>query len=195
MDVLQYLRETTRSQHDAIEGQVDLLRPDLTLNEYRHLLERFYGFYVPLEGALARAADWDQLGFSLVDRRKAERLAQDLRHFGHTAAELQALPRCSELPQLEALGAALGCLYVLEGATLGGQLISRHVMPRFGLTAAAGCAFFTSYGGEVGRKWRALGQFLRAQLQSEAEAQQAAEAACDTFAKLGSWIARGHGRQ
>lgn len=194
MDVLQYLRETTRAQHEAIEGRVDLLRPDLTLNEYRYLLKRFYGFYVPLEGALARVADWDQLGFSLLERRKAGRLEQDLRHLGLNAAELQSLPRCSDLPEVETLGAALGCLYVLEGATLGGQLISRHVMPRFGLTNVAGCAFFASYGDEVGHKWRALGRFLRAQLQTEGDTQRAAGAACDTFAKLGSWLARGHER-
>jgi heme oxygenase len=80
---------------------------------------------------------------------------------------------------------------VLEGATLGGQLIARHVIPLLGLAPDAGAAFFTSYGAEVGARWRSLGEFLRRQLGREADVQRAAGAACDTFGKLDCWLARG----
>jgi len=194
MDVLQHLREATRSQHESIEARVDVLRPDLTRAEYRRLLERFYGFYVPLEAALAGAADWERLGFAFHERRKVSHLERDLLCLGLTPTGLRALPRCSELPSAAGLPAALGSLYVVEGATLGGQLIARHVKPRLGLADAAGCAFFTSYGADVGRNWRALGEFLRAQLRTGADVERAAGAAGDTFAKLGSWLARGQER-
>lgn len=194
MDVLQHLREATRPQHEAIEARVDLLRPDLSLAEYQRLLERFYGFYVPLEAKLANAAPWEQWDFSFAERQKARFLARDLYHLGASQGEVAALPRCPDLPAVTSLAAALGCLYVIEGATLGGQLIARHVMPLLGLSPETGCAFFTSYGTEVGRRWRALGELLRAQLTTAADADRAATAAHDTFAKLDHWLAGGNGQ-
>lgn len=192
MDILQHLREATRPQHEAIEARVDVLRPDLSLTDYRWLLERFYGFYAPLEVELLRSIQWERLGFPFRERCKAYRLEADLRHLGATPTEIAGLARATRLPDVASLPAALGCLYVIEGATLGGQLIARHVMPRFGLTPDAGAAFFTSYGAEVGPRWRALGEFLRAQLTRDADAQRAAGAACDTFGQLDQWLARGH---
>jgi heme oxygenase len=58
------------------------------------------------------------------------------------------------------LAHALGLLYVLEGATLGGQLLRRRLGPALGLTEERGLAFFTAYGAEVGPMWRAFADAL-----------------------------------
>ena len=41
---------------------------------------------------------------------------------------------------------AFGCLYVMEGATLGGQVIGRHVRQTLGVTPETGGRFHAAYG-------------------------------------------------
>ena len=48
----------------------------------------------------------------------------------------------------------LGALYVLEGATLGGQVLRREMAQRLGVNADNGGAFLDVYGAETGRRWR-----------------------------------------
>ena len=49
-----------------------------------------------------------------------------------------------------------GCLYVIEGATLGGQIIIKNLNFNLGLTAAAGASFCDGYGAQTGSRWKAL---------------------------------------
>ena len=48
----------------------------------------------------------------------------------------------------------MGCLYVLEGATLGGVVIRRHPEQKLRLGPDNGAAFFHAYGPDTGRRWR-----------------------------------------
>jgi heme oxygenase len=45
------------------------------------------------------------------------------------------------LPVINSLGRLVGALYVLEGSTLGGQLISRQLNQHLGLTLNTGARF------------------------------------------------------
>ena len=108
--VLSRLRSETRPEHDAIEIALDLTSAGLTRARYRHTLERFYGYYQPLEssidalGNLGVALDFDE-------RRKALLLESDLRALGVDAPD--ALLMCRDLPRIDGAAAALGCLYVM----------------------------------------------------------------------------------
>lgn len=64
-------------------------------------------------------------------------------------------------PRLEC-AAALGALYVLEGASLGGRVIARHVADALALTPDTGLAFFCGYGDATGEMWRRFGAALEA---------------------------------
>ncbi len=48
------------------------------------------------------------------------------------------------LPVINSLGRLVGALYVLDGSTLGGQLISRQLNQHLGLTLNTGARFFTA---------------------------------------------------
>jgi len=72
---------------------------------------------------------WEEINFDYVERLKTPRLEQDLIALDATVDELAKNPRCGELPELAAISQALGCLYVIEGATLGGRTITRHLQP------------------------------------------------------------------
>ena len=168
MGIMQRLREETRDCHDRLETRLGLPASVSFLPEYRALLIRFYGFYVPIEMRLAFWLDNENMTDAVLSsldypvRRKTSLLQQDLQALGLTEAERAALPRCETLPRLDTLPRALGCLYVLEGSTLGGQLLARSFAAALGIEATNGGAFFHSYGLEIGARWRAFGQCLTA---------------------------------
>lgn len=167
MELLQRLRASTRDLHENIEQVVPVLHPDFTLAEYTQLLRRYYGFYAPL------------------DPVKAEWLHRDLLALGDTEAQIDVLPRCQNLP-----APGWGCRYVLEGATLGGQILARTLESRFGLTPEHGAAFFAGYGAETGSHWKRFGESLALETKPEDEDLIIA-AARDRFLKFHAWLAGG----
>lgn len=182
------LRDGTQAHHARAEASLPLLDEALTVERYRELLARLLGFYAPLEQRLSDAS-WSRIGLDPARRRKAPLLVADLRALALTDAQIAALPRCGDLPAVRALSDALGCLYVLEGATLGGQLVRRHVAARLGLGPENGCAFFAAYGDTVGPMWREYQQRLAALVEGgDAEAVEVVDAARRTFDALTRWL-------
>lgn len=185
--ILAALKVHTREQHERVEAALPLLRPDLTGAQYRRLLERFWGYYHPVEARLAALRGWGAWGIDPAERAKLPLLERDLRALGLAQSALDGLPRCAALPALAALPQALGCMYVLEGATLGGAVIARHLRPRW--TPEHGAAFFASYGPEVGTRWKRFGAALTAYAAARPDDEAAIlHAAHATFATLGSWL-------
>jgi heme oxygenase len=78
-------------------------------------------------------------------------------------------------------------LYVTEGATLGGQIISRHLEQTLGLSARRGAAFFGSYGLQVGAMWRTFCAILQTQTPVDQE-DAAIAAARQTFIAIHQWL-------
>ncbi|MBC7548517.1 MAG: biliverdin-producing heme oxygenase, partial [Polaromonas sp.] len=103
----------------------------------------------------------------------------------HALAET---PQCQALPDLATPLKLFGCLYVLEGATLGGQIITRHLHASLGLTPQSGGSFFSGYGPHTGSRWKEFCAHLTAfaaQLDSDAEIVDSANA---TFDSLDRWL-------
>lgn len=188
--ILARLKRETQAEHAAIELRVDLPRRTRSAGEYGRLLARFWGFYAPIEERLAARPEWKRYGIDLRPRLKAPALARDLRALGWPADTLAALPRCRDLPAIDSFPRALGCLYVLEGATLGGQLIAREARQALGLSAERGCAFFLSYGENVGRMWRAFRALLTQAAAAEADDAEIVCGARATFAAFDRWLAQ-----
>ena len=188
--ILERLKHETHAAHMRLEASVDLPRRLRSPESYRDLLARFYGFYAPLEPRILARAEWAAHDFPIAPRAKVPALERDLMALGYTPEALAGLPRCTELPALASFPAALGALYVLEGATLGGQVISRAVRGQLGYTPETGCAFFASYGRELGPMWQAFRAFLtNVELEQPASADAIVVGAHATFAAFGAWIA------
>jgi len=182
------LRVETRLEHDAIEAVLDLTGGGLTRDGYRLTLERFYGYYQPLEDAVRAVEGWAGHGFDPDERRKTSLLESDLRVIGVDAPDW--LPVCRDLPRVDSVAAAFGCLYVTEGATLGGQVISRHVRQTLGVTPETGGRFFHGYGDRTGVMWQTFRTALAAFATTQDTQDQVAAAAVQTFRTLRAWCER-----
>ncbi len=181
------LRAATRTGHAAVEAAMPALDHTLTRERYARLLVAFYGLYVPLEErCLAGASAAATTALTLADRAKVPLLAVDLAFFDHPAAVLAALPRCAAVPAVASPSAALGVLSVLEGATLGGQVILRHLRATLGLEQRSGSAFFHGYGKHTGAMWTRFTAHVEAAPGVDMDA--AVQAARATFAAFTAWL-------
>lgn len=176
------LRAETHAQHQRIESAFALPR---TREEHRRRTEVFFGFVEPLERNVnVTLGEPHPL---TAGRAKTGWLRADLRAQGLTDAAIDALPRCPDLPDVSTPAQALGALYVFEGATLGGQIISRHLEQELGYTNGEGYRYFQSYGPDAGRKWQEFRGFLQ-QPAEPAAADRTVAAAGETFSKLQAWL-------
>ncbi|HVV52981.1 MAG TPA: biliverdin-producing heme oxygenase, partial [Polyangia bacterium] len=126
-----------------MERKLCLTAPELSIDTYRRTLRAFYGFHLPLESRIQEVAAAG-LGPRVASIDRARLLERDLLALGMNAAEVGALARCPDLPPLDSLEAAAGCLYVLEGAALGARVVTRLLADRLGIGADTGAAFFAT---------------------------------------------------
>ena len=188
-DVLDRLKTETRAEHAAMEDALGLMRDDLSLADYRCLLERYFAFYAPIEAQLAGVLPAAHLGLDFETRRKLPLLRADLQVLGGRAAD--TLAPCDALPPLRTPAQAVGCLYVLEGATLGGQVIGRHVLRTLGLTPATGARYFHGSGALTAELWRGFRAALAGFATHPDTADAVVESANETFRSLRHWCLGG----
>ncbi|OAS18265.1 biliverdin-producing heme oxygenase [Methylobacterium platani] len=182
-DILERLRAETRAAHDAIERDLAWESRVATRDGYGALLGRFRGFHAVIEPALADALDDEAF---LTPRRRLAHLDADLHALGYDAAAIDALPLAPPVAPLDRAG-AFGALYVLEGSTLGGQVIAKHIGRQLGLTAENGCRYYAGHGRDTGTMWKAF----RLRLDDEArngDADTIVAAAIRTFDVLRCWL-------
>ncbi len=181
------LRAATWPSHQRLEKRIDFKARIASATAYRAHIERMWGFYAVLEPRIGSGIN----GGALADfdlRRKLPLLRLDLLALGVTDKAVDALPRCASAPYCDDTAAALGCAYVLEGATLGGRTLMPLVQSRLGLTAERGAAFLCSYGEAVGAMWRSFGAAVDLQCRDNAQRARAAAAAVATFTALEGWL-------
>ena len=181
------LREATRLAHARIEGSLPLLDPKLTRARYVSVVEALFGFYVGLEPRVVISAGPHAAYIELGRRAKTPLLLLDLHALGKTSVETAAIPHCPDLPFPVTPSHALGVLYVLEGATLGGQVIRRSLRNALELGVDNGAAFFAGYGDETKAMWLRFSEHVDRSRALDSEAMIAS--AIDTFEKLRCWLA------
>jgi len=182
--ILAHLREATRPAHQALDVALGLMDDGIGIAAYTRLLERFYGFWCGWQPQMAGLMRDEAL---LGPRRRLHLLAADLAALGLSPDAVRALPWCP-LPALRDASEALGSLYVMEGSTLGGRVILRHVGNRLGLDGNAGCAYFAGYGTATSPMWRSF--LLRLDAADMLDAGRIAAGASATFRCLGEWLTR-----
>ena len=190
--VQQRLKRETAAVHQHLEAQLGLLDPSLDVHRYRRVLETFYGFYIPVEIDVTRlAASGLPLGFPL--RARTELIERDLLALGLAASDLAALPLCSDRPDLSCVEDLAGCLYVLEGACLGGQVLTPLLHRRLGLTKGSGAAFFAGDEEWTLPRWTVIVAWLDGLPRTGASTAKIISAATATFDAFARWAAVARG--
>jgi heme oxygenase len=183
----QRLKRETSGLHRRLEEQLGLLDPALSRHRYSRVLQIFYGYYAPLEAHLVRlTASGPPMGFLLQTR--SELLERDLLALGMTRRELAELPRCAELPGLSCLEHLAGCLYVLEGASLGGQVIAPILHQRLGVAQGRGASFFVGDAEATPARWRLVLTWLDGLVGAGAGSEEIVGSAYATFLTLVRWV-------
>ena len=184
---LQQLRRETLPDHNAVEQSVPLMDEELDVDTYVSYLLRLHGIIAAWEEwAAANAPAWIQP--LLAVRRRGQLLMLDLMWFGvDTSGEARPT-----LPEMRDTASLLGAMYVVEGSTLGGQLIARHVELVLGLTARQGNAYFRGHNERTGQLWKEFCDALRTKL-PDGETDAVIAAAKAMFGIFGAWMQTGMG--
>lgn len=188
-EVLQRLKANTREEHDLIEEariMRALFAEGFGRDEYRMVLTALFGFYEPLEAALKRMPP---AGIALAPRLKTANLAKDLVDLGCPARQLKKLPQCERLPAMPDPVGALGVLYVLDGASMGGAVILKHLGGKLDEKTLRATRFYEGYGKQTAARWRSLQDAIveATRLDPAAEERMTASAIA-TFRSMRVWL-------
>jgi heme oxygenase len=184
VDIFQQLKTGTSDIHKHIEERVPVFRPGFNLADYCQLVARFYGFLTPLETTLSGLTDLQHPDLDLKSRLKSSLLEDDLRFLGLDPTTVR---RCNRLPEVDSIQQAFGCLYVLEGSTLGAQIISRKLETDLSLRAGSGASYFNAYGAFVGQRWKDFKMFVTPRV-SDRDCDTVVATARQTFQSLFEWL-------
>ncbi|MBE7176180.1 MAG: biliverdin-producing heme oxygenase [Mucilaginibacter polytrichastri] len=181
------LKEETRTPHQQLEKLLMLrLKNMSTTEEYASVLADFYGFMHPLEKKIDAFIGTDILP-DYEERRKSDALAEDMRTFGISGGEKGTVPE-AELPKIRNAGEAMGALYVLEGSTLGGKILTEMISKKLKMDTGKGFSFFSSYGDRVIEMWKRFQQTLNALYTAPEERRAVVAAANHTFSGFHQWL-------
>jgi heme oxygenase len=155
---LDYLKQATRSDHEATESTVSLMDPALTRADYVAVLQRMYD-------AVRAWDDWSTahappaLVPLLAGRHRSLLIEADLNTLHAPTPSIHnnsnaSLDTYLNGDEAERTAAFLGAMYVIEGSTLGGQYIARHVEQTLGFEPGHGDSYFRGYGDQTGSMWR-----------------------------------------
>jgi heme oxygenase (biliverdin-IX-beta and delta-forming) len=185
-DVLRVLRSATASEHERVEDALGLMDADLTRDRLAAVLRLMHGFWLAAEEGLdawASREPADAAPLAWDRRRRASLFAADLATLGHPADD----PDRPELPPVAGTDEALGRLYVLEGSTLGGTFIDRHLATLPELSGGVRLRAFSPYGEDTGAMWHAFRRATRAHVEGGGDAGRVVDAARTTFTVLADW--------
>lgn len=147
--IVELLRTRTADLHTAVESELPLMSADLDQESYRQTLLGFWNFHSAWEKKtlLVPSTEMSDL---IRSRSRLSLLREDLLALG------MPLPVAGKvsLPPLESEAQVMGSMYVMEGSTLGGQWIARHLAQHFGWEDGQRYRYFTAYGDQTGRKWK-----------------------------------------
>lgn len=180
--LLESLRDATRAAHRCIDHHplmAPLVRPDLSLTHYHFVLRVLASIHARLqpahETALARLCPMatyrvsDRLGW----------LVEDCAFFNLEYLIESPLP----VPLAPSPAALVGQIYVVEGSTLGGQVIARQLAQTLDLSDRTGARMFSGHGAETVARWQEFWGFAVANCSTE-DIPLACAAAVDLFAYL-----------
>jgi heme oxygenase len=185
------LRTATAAVHQRLHGHPGFAAAangHISLDQYKDLLARLYGFHRPFENAMAEAAIRLKTPLDIAGRGRAALIEADLRALGMSTTAIGALQQCPNLKPAADEAGFLGALYVAEGSTLGGVHIARALKTALGPNPDDKLRFFLGYGERQSTMWRTLVARLESLAGDETLALSALDSAVTTFGIFEDWM-------
>ena len=155
------LKEETAQAHKETEAHSrggEIMSGTLDLDGYIDILQKNYQLHQHFEDALRNIEGLNELfKGGIGERWRTASLIADLRLLGQ---EPMAYPDSQELARPGNLRQALGCMYVLEGSTLGGAVILKKLQRIPSISEHQAFGFYGFYGPALGKKWQEFGDIL-----------------------------------
>lgn len=196
---LKRLRSATAELHTALEQIVDWNRVFSGAENYLRLLLAYRRIVEPADAVIAELlknssslpdafeprvrTQWliNDIEVVLADvateagREKPLQIEQSVDDFGLSNSG------ANMFQSMETIASAIGVQYVLEGSSLGGQILSKQLINSLGYTPVNGGRFFAGYGDQISRNWKDFSNWGNRNLTSERDVVQAEQAATYTF--------------
>ncbi|WP_129717554.1 biliverdin-producing heme oxygenase [Pedobacter sp. SYP-B3415] len=185
--IAQLLRTETAARHKALESAMfvdEIMSRRLNLSQYRQILAVNLLAHELIEPPLFNVMDQELAQrLDLKSREKLPALRQDAAGAGIDTAALPHVDTGQIFIPADSKPAQLGTLYVLEGATLGGNVIRKQLLQNDEF-AGLDFAYYGIYGDQLAEKWKTFQAVLEAEVQSPADAEICLHAANSTFDSL-----------
>ncbi len=177
-----YLKKETAERHSDVEKTLNPFIANIqSFDDYALLLKIFYGFFYPLQKNISQVLTDADLS-DIHDRKLSSFIPEDLHAIGQPVSDL---PICQALPTIVNKAYAFGCLYVLEGSSLGGRVIKKWLQSNSFISLQdEQISFFDGYKDQTGAKWKL---FLEA-LNLQEDIDNVINGANETFHLFENWI-------
>lgn len=189
-DVLRHETSETHARLHTHALFADLFAGTLTRTDYTRLMTRFWGFYAPLDTAIARAI---ATGLPNVQHYeyvpRAPYLACDMVDLTAGALTPSESPQCERVSEIVAPATLGGVLYVIEGATLGAAQIDRAAQKLLGADGSEGRSFWAWGRAQNKHRWAMANNYLEHLAAQGVPAIDITLGAELTFAALADWLA------
>lgn len=182
-------RETQQSHLELEKLIIPKIKNIQSTIHYSKLLQVFYGFFKPVEVLIDEHINTENFS-DHNERRKAAIILSDIKQIEPT---ITFVPVANDLPKVENTTQALGAMYVLEGSTLGGKIISKMIVQALQLKSKDAVQFFSGYGEATEERWNAFKTSLENYTTSIEEEDQLINAANETFVKFKNWVVANNG--
>lgn len=183
MSILDTIKTETRAWHDKVEelaASDHIMDGTFTYDDYSALIARHYVMHNALEPKLADFFATTSIpGINFEERRKLALLQKDMQ-------EIQGdIPEGTFVPEVEVTtpAQALGCMYVLEGSSLGGSVIKKQLGKNSNF-ADTNFHFFGCYGENTGRLWKEFRDVVLTTVDTPEKENEMLQAALTTFSDV-----------
>ncbi|MGB0524939.1 MAG: biliverdin-producing heme oxygenase [Flammeovirgaceae bacterium] len=192
ISVMEKLKVATSRLHQNVETLAhvgEIMSGTLSLESYHKLIVKNYIFHMIVEEAIIKAlSEFELQKIQFMERRKIGYLYEDLSEqyaFEKQTAFVNALEEeiqsKSHLYRIQNLFEAIGALYVLEGATLGGNIIKRELSKNHSIVKHTSFHYYGCYGKKQAFMWKSFREQAENIVQDATAEEYAINAAKKTF--------------
>lgn len=177
--LMKSLKEQTAALHEEIELCLPVENNAFDMHYYGEVLKKFARFFAAYEPHIQSILLGSSLEDFFADRLKLPLLQKDLKELGLA----YTTPAPVDLSYIHNLPTAIGSLYVIEGSTLGGQVLTRALKKKFNLEESQ-IHYFGGYKERTGPMWMEFKSLVDSMPYYEIQRAEVISAANQTFRTL-----------